>query len=74
MRPAVPFNFSIYQYGTPNMNKLARAKLLLIEIDAVATNEDTPVTELLALVNEVFRDAKALAQDVLADTDNDKYA
>lgn len=48
------------------MDKTQRAKLLLIELDAIREGDYTARTQdLLVLINEALKDAKVLAQEVL---------
>lgn len=54
------------------MDKKTRAKLILIEVKAVQEGDYQNRTgDLLTLVNEVVRDAKALAEDTIADPSDD---
>ena len=51
------------------MDKKTRAKLILLEVKAVQEgNYENRTRDLLTLVNEVVRDAKALAEDTIADS------
>jgi hypothetical protein len=54
------------------MNKKTRAKLLILEVQALQDgNYENRTDDLLTLVNEVVRDAKALAEDTIADSSDD---
>ncbi len=49
------------------MDKVTTAKLVLLQLTALEEGKDLPTTNLLTLVNEVLRDAKSLAEAVIAE-------
>jgi len=55
------------------MDKLQRAKALLIEIEALRAHQEG-IIPLLTLLNEMFKDAEALAKEVLETKNDDKAA
>lgn len=49
------------------MDRTQRAKMLLLEIEAVK-DCSAHVSDLLILINEVLKDAEALAKDIVSDS------
>lgn len=50
-----------------NMCKVNKAKLVLIQIEELQVAEDTNLSGMLVIVNEILRDAKQLAEQTLED-------
>lgn len=51
------------------MHVKSRAKLILLEIEALQSAEPDETSNILTLVNEVIRDAKQLAEETLKEVD-----
>lgn len=52
-----------------SMHVKSRAKLILLEIEALQSAEPDETSNILTLVNEVIRDAKQLAEETLKEVD-----
>lgn len=50
------------------MTRITRARMLLVEIEAIKTHKDG-TTSLLILVNEVLKDAEKLAKEIVDEAD-----
>lgn len=54
------------------MNKVNKAKLILIEIESLQTCEN--VSNGLALLNEILRDSKELAEEIVKENEDKEAA